>query len=736
VSFCLLTLALCLLPFGEPAAESISLAGLKAPVEVLIDQWGVPHIYAANSHDLFMAQGFVAARDRLWQMEMWRRQGEGRLAEVLGEQAIERDRIARLLLYRGDMQAEWRSYAPDARQIIESFVRGVNAYMEHAKDRLPPEFARMGFRPQPWTPEVCLTRMAGYVMSGNANNELQRALLVARLGPERAAELMPPDPPTSLEPPPGLDLKTLDRQILAGLRAASAPPLARRPAAGDPGSNNWTVAGSRTVTGKPMLANDPHRTIALPSLRYLTHLVAPGWNVIGAGEPSLPGVAAGHNERVAFGFTIFAADQQDLYVEETDPADPARYRYKDGWERMRILREPIVVKGRDYTDVEVVLRYTRHGPVIHEDRAARRAYVLRWAGLEPGGAGYLASLSLNRARNWREFLAALERWKLPPENLVYADVDGNIGYQAAGLVPRRKNWNGLLPVPGAGGVYEWDGFLKLDELPRAYNPAEGFIATANHRTIAANETKVIGYDWAPADRFNRISEVLRSKPKFTLDDMERLQHDEVSLPAREFVKMLPASAPALLRDWDASLSRDSAAAALYEVTLRKLRPKVFARESAEEAPGRSGLAVMFKLLRKMPPAERNEVMEAALKEASAEVGEKRWGDLHKAAFQHPLAAEFDLPSVARGGDATTPNATSPDAVFRQTSGASFREIIDLGDWDRSRASNVPGQSGVPGSAHYGDLLPLWSEGKYFPLLYSRQAVEKASKERLRLVPAR
>jgi penicillin amidase len=724
----------------------IELSGLNRPVEVLRDPWGVPHIYAQDVEDLFFAQGFVAAQDRLWQMEMWRRAGEGRLAEVLGEQAIQRDTYARLMAYRGDMKAEWESYAPDAQRIIVAFVRGVNAYIRHTRDRLPVEFQIMGFRPEMWSPEVCLTRQAGYVMTGNAASEVQRAQLVAAVGPERAAEIMPPDPPTTFEPAPGIDVRSITPQILSGHRANAAPYFPRRDEAGDGGSNNWTISGKRTVTGKPFLANDPHRTIALPSLRYLAHLVGPGWNVIGAGEPSLPGLAAGHNERVAFGFTIFAADMQDIYVEETDPADSTRYRFGKAWETMRIVKEQIRVKGRP-APVEVELRFTRHGPVIHEDRAAHRAYALRWAGHEPGGAGYLASLALDRAKNWKEFREALKRWKLPPENLVYADVDGNIGYQAAGLVPRRTNWNGLLPVPG-NGRYEWEGFLALDELPNSFNPAEGFIATANHRTIPATETKVIGYEWAAPDRFLRIQEVLRSKDKFTLEDMERLQHDEVSVSARELVKLLPESAPAMLRQWDGTVSRDSAAAALYEVTLTRLRPKVYdallPAAQRQGFQGRAALPVMLRRLREMPAGAKDKLILEALGEAQVELRKRlgedesrwRWGLLHHAAFQHPLSGEFDLSSVPRGGDGTTPNATSPGGNFRQTSGASFREILDLADWDRSRASNVPGQSGQPGSPHYGDLLPLWAEGQYFPLLYSRAAVEKGSRNRLWLAPQR
>ncbi len=723
----------------------IEVAGLQQPVEVITDTWGVPHIYAANSADLFFAQGWVAASDRLWQMEMWRRAGEGRLAEVLGESAIERDRFARLLRYRGDMNAEWNSYAPDAKAIIQSFVNGVNAYIANAGDRLPVEFQMMGFRPEPWTPEVCITRLAGYVMTGNASSEVARAQLVVAVGTQRAAQLMPPDPPVPIEVAPSLDLKGIDQRILAGSRAASAPFVARQVRESDAGSNNWTIAGRRTLSGKPLLANDPHRTIALPSLRYMAHLVAPGWNVIGSGEPALPGIAVGHNERVAFGFTIFPADMQDLYVEETDPADPLRYKTTSGaWEKMKAITEPIRVKGRA-EPVAAELHFTRHGPVIFEDHAAHRAYALRWIGAEPGTAGYLASLSLDRAANWKEFRAALERWKLPPENLVYADLDGNIGEQSAGLVPRRDNWRGLLPVPG-GANYEWNGFLSLDDLPHSYNPPEGFIATANNRTIAADEKKAIGYEWSAPDRVNRITEVLRSKPKFSIEDMERLQHDEVSLPARQFVKMLPAFAPEMLRKWDGNLSADSAPAALYEVTVRKLRPKaintMFPAETAGPIQARISQAVWMAVLAKLSEGLRRSMFTQALEEAQTELRDRlgsderswRWGDLHKTPFNHPLSKEFDLEAPERGGDSTTPNATSFNNNYQQTSGASYREIFDLADWDRSRAINVPGQSGQPGSPHYGDLLPLWAKGKYFPLAYTRKAVESVASEKLMLIP--
>jgi len=746
---------------------TLRVPGLARPVTVLRDRWGVPHIYAETQDDLFFAQGFVAAQDRLWQMEIWRRTGEGRLAEVLGPEAVERDRFARLLRYRGDLDAEYQSYAPDARGIIEAFVRGVNAFIAASRDRPPVEFELAGFRPEPWTPEVCLTRMAGFGMTGNAQMEVLRARLGAALGWQLADEVIPAAPPRPLESQPRTGLEGIDDKLLALPNAAFAPLLFKPQDGGkrpQDGSNNWVIDGSLSATGKPLLANDPHRALTLPSLRSMVHLVAPGWNVIGAGEPALPGVSVGHNDRVAFGFTIAMIDQQDLYIEETNPANPHEVRFQGGWEPMRIERETIRVKGGEPVVAE--LEFTRHGPVIHEDRERHRAYVLRWVGSEPGTAGYLGSLSLDRVRDWPGFRKALERWKLPSENLVYADVDGNIGWQVAGLTPVRKGWSGLLPVPGSG-EYEWQGFLAAAELPNAFNPPRHFLATANHNILPPGYPRELGYDWGDPTRFLRISEILGAggSQRFSVADFQRLQNDEVSPPARVLVSLLrgaKGAGPDLrpwiekLAQWDGTLARDSAAAALYEIWTARLVPAVFkSRLPKEWLPAVAGPVLAVDLLRDPKPAwfgsdpkaGRDAVLfsslEAAVAEAKTKLGPDpktwRWGGLHKTALQHVLATDperkalFGVSPVERGGDGTTVDvAVGPG--FDVAHGASYREILDLADWDRSVAVNSPGQSGQPGSPHYNDLLPLWAEGKYFPLLYSRGKVEAESPERLVLTP--
>jgi penicillin amidase len=529
------------------------------------------------------------------------------------------------------------------------------------------------------------------------------------------------------------------------------------------------VDGTLSASGKPLLASDPHRTIELPSLRYLVHLHAPGWNVIGSGEPGLPGVALGHNERVAWGFTIVGTDQADLYVEETNPADAAEYRVGNRWEKMEVVRERVKVFGAEQP-AELELRFTRHGPVIHEDARRHRAYALRWAGSEPGGAAYLASLALDRAQDSRAFVAALKRWKVPSENMVYADVDGNIGWVAAALTPVRKGWDGLLPVPGAQGAYEWQGFLPVEELPQVQNPAVHYIATANHNILPAGYGPEIGYEWAPGYRFTRIKERLEGKKRFTLEDFQSLQHDNTSLPGRALVRLVKEMDvqdrelrpyAELLAGWDGELSPDSRAGALYGVWLRELldgfyRPHVPAR-LLDFTASRGGVPVMLAALEKpnaawfgdKPTEERDRLLRTTFGSAVGKLKELlpgddkdwSWGRLHTTTFRHPLAAlgpayakAFDLGPVPRPGDAHTPNAATHGATFEQTSGATYRHLFDLADWDKGMATSAPGQSGQPGSAHYDDLLPLWQKGEYFPLAFSRAMVEKVTRHRLRLTP--
>jgi penicillin G amidase len=750
--------------------------GLKETVRVQRDRWGVAHIYAKNSHDLFFAQGFVVAQDRLFQMELWKRSGQGRLAEVLGPEAVARDLNARRLRYRGDMEAEFQSYAPDAKAILEAFTAGINAYIAEVERPggrgLPVEFQIAGFRPETWHPVDCLNRMAAYSMTGNAGSELKHAQLVALVGAERATALFDFDPAVQLDPSPGADFSGLSPALLKNLTGSDVRiPFDQVLHE----SNNWAVSGALTVSGKPLLANDPHRVLAEPSLRYIVHLVAPGWNVIGAGEPGLPGVAAGHNERIGWGFTIFGLDQQDLHIENLNPADPLEYETPSGWERMKVARESIAVRGAPAVQVE--LKFTRHGPVLWEEGA--RALSLRWVGAEPGTAGYLGSLALDRARNWKEFEAAMPRWKVPSENIVYADREGNIGEHSTGLAPWRKNWTGLLPVPGKG-EYEWAGFIPTENLPHSYNPGGGFVATANHKMIPDGYRYAVGFEWTePVVRYLRIKEVLEGARarggKLGVPDMEALQTDVVSLLARDLQRLLREAvdrAPTagdephrsivrMLLQWDCALRTDSPEAAVYEFWAGELRSAVTARAVPPEAQKTFGKLPLPRVVRELsnaqnalfgsnPQASRDAMLFATLDSARLKLAARQgpdikqwsWGQLHRIKFQHPLdsapgaAALFDRGPMKRSGDGEVVQATGfRDDSFDQFLGASYREIFDLADWDRSVAINVPGQSGQPQAKHYDDLLPLWIEGRYFPLAYTKGAVDTVTTDVLYLTPA-
>lgn len=739
--------------------------GLKEPVEVLRDEWGVPHIYAKNQADLFFAQGFVTAQDRLFQLDLWRRIGNGETAELFGKEAIEADRFARLMLYRGDMQAEWKSYSPDAEAIARAFVSGINAHIDQVDNKLPIEFQVLGHKPKKWRAEDILSRMSGIIMTSNWQREIARARLIATAGVERARLIAPTDPPLPFAPAPGVDIAAISPKILEGYVAATRP-LKFPPPTTE--SNDWVIDGTLSASGKPLLANDPHRAIGLPALRYLVHLHAPGWNVIGSGEPALPGVAIGHNERLAWGFTIVGTDQSDLYVEETKQGDPRQYRVGDEWKPMTIVSETIRVRGQA-EPVSMEMRFTRHGPVIYQDEAKRIAVAIKWVGGEPGGAAYLGSLSVARAQNQAQFLKAIEAWKSPSENFVYADVDGNIGWIAAALTPVRDGYDGLLPVPGAAGRYEWKGFLPVTDLPQSFNPPSHWIATANHNILSSGYKHPISYEWSGPHRYLRIRERLSAAKKLTIEDCQSIQHDVASLPARSLIQIasrskLPtelAQYQKLLTEWDGVLSREALAGPLYAVWLQELQAAFFESRLPKDARTERGdlrnVALMLDQIANPrealwginPQANRDELVAktfaAAVERTKKLLGDDpqswSWGKLHTVTFEHPLASlgpayakAFNLGPVPRGGDVHTPNNTRHDDNFRQVHGASYRQVFDLADWDRGVATSVPGQSGQPGSPHYADLLPLWAGGKYFPLAYSRQKVEDVTRHRLRLVP--
>jgi penicillin amidase len=767
---------------------TIIVRGLSEPVEVLRDTWGVPHIYAKSTEDLFFAQGFVVAQDRMWQLEMWRRNGEGRLAEVLGPQYVTRDKFARLLAFRGNWDEEFRKYHPEGRKIFTAFAEGINAAIEKALDekKVPVEFQVLGFQPQPvWTAQTVLTRMPGWTLSRNASSEVMRALEIKALGVAKVQDLKPTLPEKKLEVPPGLDLNDISPAILDVTKGANdlrwtlksdqSAALEFDQMKSELGSNNWVVDGTKSTTGGPILANDPHREVVNPALRYVVHLNAPGWNALGGTEPGLPGISIGHNERIAWGFTILGMDQQDLYVEETDPQNPNRYRYKGQWEEMTVERQLIPVKG-SATPQEFAAKFTRHGPVLYEATARHRAFALRWVGAEPGGAGYLGSLNVMQAKNWEEFKAGMPKaWYIPSHSLVYADVDGHIGYLGVAQTPVRKGWDGLLPVPGNEGKYEWDGYVPYDQLPQSLDTPKHFYNSSNNDVvpkIVPGYKIPLGYEYGAPYRYDRVAEVLGQNRKFSVEDMEKLQHDVVSLPARRLVPLLKNVKGAsgdtkrgvdMLLAWNMSLDRDSATAALYEYWVLKMTPKAYAPRIPAGAEFRqydiqrvvawmTAPDAAYGATNAERTAARDKILLAALDEAIVDLKKRmgddmtkwKWGDIHTADFAHPLAttdalkALFRVEPIRRGGDGYTVMATSSPSAASSTqlSGASFMFVFDVKHWDASQGLSVPGNSAQPGSPHYADLAPYWGEGRYFPLPFSREAVEANTADRLTLQPLR
>ncbi len=771
--------------------QAWSVKGLTAPAEIVVDHWGIPHIFAANTRDAFFLQGYNAARDRLWQIDLWRKRGLGLLSKSFGPAYVEQDRASRLFLYRGDMEKEWNAYAPEARDTVEAFTTGINAYVAEVRagtKPLPVEFKLTSSTPDDWKPEDVL-RIRSHALVSNVTSEVARARTICAGGVEadmlrRKLEpaghklavpkgLNPCDIPADVLKDYTLATKQVDFDPVDGVRqrAASEPAvqladLMERQL--NEGSNNWVVAPSRTATGRPILANDPHRQLGAPSLRYVVGVNAPGLNIIGAGEPALPGVSIGHNNDVAFGITIFAIDQEDLYVYDLKPGDPTRYRYKSGWEPMTVVRETIEVKGEAPRNAD--LAYTRHGPVLMVGEDKKRAFAMRSIWAEPGLSGYFGSSRLTHAKTWDDFKAASNAWGAPPLNLVYADTKGNIGWAASGRVPMRANWDGLMPAPG-DGRYEWNGFLAKDLLPSSYNPPQGFFATANEMNLPEGypaEKRKIAFEWTDPSRADRIKEVLAANSKVSLANSMALQTDSVSPQSRRARALLAglqtrdpdvAKAIDLLKAWDGDERVDSVAASIYEVWANKhLGEAAVARitpEAARASVGQGHLEAVITYLessdRKLTAAMRDDILLESLSDAVAELKTRlgpdmskwAWGRLHVASWKPAvavladpqLAAQMSVGPLQVPGSASTPRAQTYRASdFNVIAGASVRMVMDVGAWDNSVVINTPGQSGDPFNAHYRDLFPMWAEGAYVPLAFSRAAVDRVAETVIALTP--
>lgn len=772
---------------------TLTLDGLEGPVEILRDRWGVPHIYAQTTHDLFMAQGFVHAQDRLWQMESQRLLGHGMLAERVGSRAVETDRFMRILGLGRAAQAEAALLSGESLAFVSAYVSGVNAFLQTHKSKLPPEFLLLRYTPAAWTIADVLVwgKIMALSLSGNWTQEIFRSRLIAAIGKKRAADLearLLPDMP--LVVPAGLQYRGDAGAAALGLAAAANPFLKDNDVNG---SNNWVVAGTRTVSGKPLLANDPHLAIQLPSIWYEAHLHAPGYHVTGATFAGVPGVVIGHNEHISWGITNGMIDTQDLFVERFDHADPAGLRYEvDGmWQTAELRYETIHVRGG--SPVIEAVRTTRHGPVITplvppaspvngKPAAPHDTLALRWTAHDTSTL-LDALFGINRATDWASFRQALRAWDVPPQNFVYADTQGNIGYQLAGAVPLRGFGDGRLPTPGWERANDWQGYVAFEDLPAQYNPTAGFLVTANNQLAPSDTQPPIQGEWLNAWRAARITQMLQDQPLHDAASFARIHADQVSLPGLQLVTLagrLPDGdavanqARALLAAWDGQLSPESCAATVAVQLLEDLQREVFAAVTDlvdarygigafASRPGREYMSRALPVL--LDGLVRNDdswfrdgrtwddVLGAAWESAISAIrkrlgdnpGKWQYGDWHTVQFAHPLGAIpvigklFSRGTYPLGGNRDTVNMgdlqINPDGS-RLTTTPSYRLIADVSDWEKCKSVHPTGQSGHLLSSHYADFIKAWLKVEYHPMPWSRSAVEEVSQETLALVPRR
>ena len=750
---------------------ALVLPGAQAPIVIERDAHGIPTIRAQSAHDAWFGLGLVHVQDRLWQMETHRRIGAGRLAEAFGPAALDTDRFLRALGVRRAAQAQWANASETSRAVLTAYTAGVNAARREVKAR-PPEFLILGVEPAPWDPvdSLAWATMMAWDLGGNWRSELNRLRLAARLPVERIDELLPPYPGDA--PLPARDYVQLYRDL--GL--AKGPvrqawldlPLAAPPSGIEGiGSNNWVLAGSRSATGHPLLANDPHLGLTTPALWYFARLQAPGLDVGGATMPGLPSVVLGQNARIAWGFTNTGPDVQDLYIEQVDPADPGRYRTPEGTAAFETFDEVIRVKGQP--DVRLTVRATRHGPVISDagtlDDVGNPGHVLamRWTALDPDIDAIATSMGMLGATSVAEFVSAAQAWVAPMQNMVVADADGAIGIVSPGRVPLRRPDNdlfGLAPAPGWDARYDWAGWVPADQTPREFDPARGWLSSANQRVTAPEDPHFISSDWGLPYRQQRIAQLLDAKERHSLDDFAAMQADVKSLAAAALLPWLQRAAPPhpladaarqQLAGFDGTMAADRAAPLIHWAWQRALARRLFEDDVGEALfeksfAGRSFQDALEGVLArddawwcddKATPetetcAARNDAALAdALDELSARFGQDvaawRWGDAHRAVSEHrpfskvaPLTPLFGV-SVAVGGDSFTLNATQVSLGgeaaqrYRSTHAPSLRALYDVADRSRSRVMHSSGQSGLPWQRAYRNFAQPWAEGQTLPL---------------------
>lgn len=775
---------------SHPRVEgSVAVTGLSAPVEVVRDRWGVPHLFAQNERDLFFAQGYVHAQDRLWQMHFNRTVGSGRLSTLFGAAPLPADRYLRTIGLRRSAERDLELLSAETRGFLEAYTAGVNAFLKAHEGKLPIEFTILGVKPDPWTPvdSLAWSRAMSLNLSLNSQLETNRLQLAAKLGPQAVEQLIPPYPGEGpfIVPPPsaGAPPQAPPTRAQAEFIRELAPFV---PALGRPdrvwGSNSWVVHGSRTATGKPLLANDTHLGLALPSVWYEIGLHGGRFDTVGFSLAGLPFVIIGQNRRAAWGVTNLNADVQDVYFEKLDdPKNPKKALFQGRWEDLRVVEEQIPVKGQDKPETLRVL-YTRHGPLVHTAMPGwtdPRPLALRWASAE-GSRLLDAIAATNLAGSWQQFHQALSMWDTPSLNFVYADVDGNIAYQSTARVPVRvPGHDGKTPVEGWSGRFEWQGFIPYEEMPSALNPAQGYIVTANHKVVPDSYPHVLTNDWPPPDRARRINELVAADASVTVEDMKAFQADTLLRRAGDMRAHLAAVKPAndlerqaleAVRSWDLRFEIDAVGPTVYRAWLRFLLLNTFKDEMGDDLIQRAGGLVlmqsdMFAAMMARPddpwfddkgtPAKetRDDIVRRSFTEAVAWLSERQgddledwqWGKMHTMSFAHtplgqgpvpPLNWIFNTEALPVPGEGSTVNANGddPDQGFKVGFGPSQRYIADLSDLGRSIAVNSTGQTALPFHPHRDDQARMWARGEYHPVLAGRDAARAEAESVLTLTP--
>ena len=782
---------------------SISLPGLQHEVTVDRDGWGVPHIRAASVEDAAEAQGYVMAQDRLWQLDLLRRVARGQLSEILGARTLQIDKDFRTLGLGRVADREATTLEPEPRKLLEAYARGVDQFIEQHQRRLPLEFSLLGYKPQPWKPADTLA-ISGYMyrtLADTREREINRAKVTARAGADRAKDLfaiespldhfvvgdpnVPNDGSQRTATDPDEDDDDDDMQPDTVFKADLVKPCGHASKNSAPdittelaqsvveflaasskgiraglGSNNWVLSGAHTATGKPLLANDTHLELMMPSIWYEAHVTAPGWDVKGFALPGSPMVIIGHNDRIAWGFTNNGADVLDLYIETFNPAAPDEYRVKGAWAKAQIVDETIRVKGGPDEHLQVVV--TRHGPVVH--REGDKGFAMRWTATEPGGLANSYTW-LGKARNWKEFRDAMKRAWGPAQNAVYADVEGNIGYIMAARVPIRKKGRGEVPVPGDTDDYEWTGYIPFEQLPQALNPESGFIATANARVVGPNYKPYLTDRWEEPYRTARIYDLLHDRHDLRVEDMLKVQTDTYSYPHVFLAEQLLAAAKTVkpkdprarrlidgLKDWNGIADANSAEVSfLYAVrnsalklvlepvlaedtALYQWRSTAFLQKTLTDRPSRWLPAAYKNYDELLVAAADDAVKKLAENSASERVDDWAWKKFNSLDMFHPLGHNGVLKSfLSIAGKPQSGTIYSVRAASK-THGPAMRFVANPANWDESILLIPSGESGQPGSSHYSDQFSYWYEGKPILAPFSDAAEAKAKRHTLTLKP--